>query len=79
VIVRAARIFPQVTVAVVVNPQKRDPFFTLEERMEMLRECSAGHPNVEVEHFRGLLAGFVRVRGFDVIVKGVAGRVGFRK
>src|SRR5580704_7156810 len=68
---RAAAIFSRVTVAVVVNPQKRDPLFSVEERERMLRESVAGLPNVEVEHFRGLLADFVREVGADVIVKGL--------
>lgn len=71
VVARAAAIFPLVTVAVVVNPQKRDPFFTLDEREEMLRACVARHPNVRVRHFRGLLADFVRDEQADVIVKGL--------
>jgi pantetheine-phosphate adenylyltransferase len=71
VIARAATIFPSVTVAVVVNPQKRDPFFTLDEREEMLRRCTSQYNNVHVSHFRGLLAGFVRRLNADVIVKGL--------
>lgn len=71
VIERAAAIFPLVTVAVVVNPQKRDPFFTLDEREEMLRACLAKYANVRVAHFRGLLADFVLQEKIDVIVKGL--------
>jgi len=71
VIDRAAAIFPLVTVAVVVNPQKRGPLFSLEERDEMLRACTAPYPNVRVSHFRGLLAGFVTEARADVIVKGL--------
>ncbi len=71
VIVRTARIFPLVTVAVVVNPQKRDPFFGLEEREELLRRCTADLGNVRVAHFRGLLADFAREVKADVIVKGL--------
>jgi pantetheine-phosphate adenylyltransferase len=71
IIQRAAAVFPRVTVAVVVNPQKRDPLFTLDEREQMLRECVAEFPNVEVDHFRGLLADFVSSKRADVIVKGL--------
>lgn len=71
VIDRAAKIFPIVTVAVVVNPQKRGPLFSLEEREQMLRACTAPYSNVRVAHFRGLLAGFVADSGADVIVKGL--------
>ncbi|HTV72857.1 MAG TPA: pantetheine-phosphate adenylyltransferase [Candidatus Acidoferrales bacterium] len=71
VIARAAAIFPKVTVAVVVNPQKRDPFFAIDEREEMLRACVSGFANVRVEHFRGLLANFVRAEHAQVIIKGL--------
>ena len=71
VIARAAKIFPIVTVAVVVNPQKRDPFFRLDDREEMLRSCTAEFSNVRVAHFRGLLADFVKSVDADVIVKGL--------
>ena len=71
VVERAAAIFPIVTVAVVVNPQKRGPFFSLDEREEMLRRCTTSYPNVRVAHFRGLLADYVRHIEADVIVKGL--------
>jgi len=71
VIARAAAIFPVVTVAVVVNPQKRSPFFTLDEREEMLRRCTVAYPNVRVNHFRGLLADYIKRIAADVIVKGL--------
>jgi len=71
IIVRASAVFPHVTVAVVVNPQKRDPLFTLDERERMLRECTATLKNVDVDHFGGLLADFVVRKAADVIVKGL--------
>jgi pantetheine-phosphate adenylyltransferase len=71
VIERAANCFGELLVAVVVNPQKRNPMFALEEREAMLRECVAHLPNVRVEHFRGLLADYVRAAQVDVIVKGL--------
>ena len=71
VIARASRYFGDLIVAVVVNPQKREPMFTLEEREAMIRECVKDLPNVRVEHFRGLLADYVQDREADVIVKGL--------
>jgi pantetheine-phosphate adenylyltransferase len=71
VIERAAAIFPRVLVAVVVNPQKRETLFTLDERKKMIAESVAGLANVEVSDFRGLLADFVRRVGVGVIVKGL--------
>lgn len=71
VIERAARYFEELIVAVVVNPQKREPMFTLEEREAMIRDCVAHLPNVRVEHFRGLLADYVSKERAAVIVKGL--------
>jgi len=71
VIERAAAVFDKVLVAVVVNPQKREPLFTLPEREAMIRESVARLENVEVTHFRGLLADFVKSVGASVIVKGL--------
>ncbi len=71
VIARAATVFASVTVAVVVNPQKRSPFFSVDEREEMLRRCTGAYANVRVAHFRGLLADFVSRIEADVIVKGL--------
>ena len=71
VVERAAQIFDDVIVAVVVNPQKRDPLLSLDEREQMIRDAAAHLPNVTVDHFRGLLADFVRNREATVIVKGL--------
>ena len=71
VIERAAGYFGELVVAVVVNPQKRTPMFSLEEREEMLAACVANLSHVRVEHFRGLLAEYVKAAQADVIVKGL--------
>jgi len=71
VVERAARCFGELVVAIVVNPQKRQPMFSLDERVAMLKECVAGIPNARVEHFRGLLADYVKAAQADVIVKGL--------
>jgi pantetheine-phosphate adenylyltransferase len=71
VIERAANCFGELLVAIVVNPQKRRPMFSLDERVAMLKKCIAGVANARVEHFRGLLAGYVKAAQADVIVKGL--------
>ena len=71
VIERAAGIFESVLVAVVVNPQKRESLFELDERKRMIVESVAALPNVAVTDFRGLLADFVKRVGVGVIVKGL--------
>lgn len=71
VIERAARCFGELLVAIVVNPQKRAPMFSLEEREDVLKACVTKLQNVRVEHFTGLLADYVRAARADVIVKGL--------
>lgn len=70
VIERAAKIFDELIVAVTTNPAKT-PWFTLEERVEMLKECCSHLPNVTVEAFDGLLVNFVRQKRAKVIIKGL--------
>jgi pantetheine-phosphate adenylyltransferase len=68
---RAAAIFPRILVAVVVNPQKREPLFTLDERKQMIVAATKHLVNVDVQDFRGLLADFAKQAGAKVIVKGL--------
>ena len=71
VIERAAVVFPRLLVAVVVNPQKREPLFTLDERKHMIEAATKHLGNVDVEDFRGLLADFAKRVGAGLIVKGL--------
>ena len=71
IIERAARHFDEVVVAVIRNPQKTQSLFTLEERQEMLRECTANLSNIRIEFFKGLLVDFAREHGANAIVKGL--------
>ncbi len=70
IIERCAERFEQVIVAVLVNVEK-EPLFSAQERLEMLRLCCGHLPNVEVDGFSGLLVDYVRRRGADFIVKGL--------
>ncbi|MFE5287346.1 pantetheine-phosphate adenylyltransferase [Nocardia sp. NPDC056611] len=70
VIARAAEQFDEVVVTVVVNPNKQG-MFTVEERMELIREVTAHLPNVRVESWRGLLVDFAKQQGVTAIVKGL--------
>ena len=67
---RAAALFDEVIVAVGVN-QSKSRLFSAEERIEMLREVCAPHPNVTVDGFTGLLTDFCAERGVQAIVKGL--------
>ena len=69
IIQRSARIFEHVIVAVFHNPYKK-PMFTMEERVEMLKE-SITLPNVSVDCFEGLLIDYARQKSANVIVRGI--------
>ena len=70
IIERAAGLFDEVIVAVATNLDKA-PLFTVEERVEMLREACRRLPNVSVEVFTGLLVRYAGARKANVIVKGL--------
>ncbi|NPV71695.1 MAG: pantetheine-phosphate adenylyltransferase [Firmicutes bacterium] len=70
VIARSAPLFDRLIVTVFVNPVKK-PLFTVEERVEMIREAVEGLPNVEVDSSDGLLTEYARRRGACCIVKGL--------
>ena len=71
IIETAARLFDELIVAALRNPQKGEPLFSLEERRDMIAE-SVGHlPNVRVEFFGSLVVDVAREVGADVIVKGL--------
>jgi pantetheine-phosphate adenylyltransferase len=70
IVARAARLFDEVTVAVLVNPGKQ-ALFSIEERLAMLREVTVDLPGIRIEVFEGLLVDFCRERGIDAIVKGL--------
>lgn len=70
IIKRAASVFQQVNVAVMVNSSK-EPLFSVEERMELIREVTTSFPNVTVESSSGLLIDYAESVGASVIVRGL--------
>ena len=70
VIARAAALYDELVVAVLVNLGKAG-LFGVEERMALLREAVVDLPNVTVDSFEGLLVHYCRDRGIPVIVKGL--------
>jgi len=70
VIDRASRIFESIVVGVGINPDKQ-PMFSLEERVALVRESVAHLANVQVELFSGLSVAFVKARGARVLLRGV--------
>jgi pantetheine-phosphate adenylyltransferase len=70
VFVRAAAMADEVVVGVLVNHSKAG-LFTIDERIEMLREVVEPYGNIRVESFHGLLVDYCAERGITVIVKGL--------
>ena len=67
---RGSKIFDLLVVAILQNPEK-NPLFTTQERVEMLREVTQHCPNVEVETFNGLLVDYAVRRQARVILRGI--------
>ncbi len=70
VVQRAAGLYDELIVAVLVNPGKAG-LFSVEERMDLLREAVADLSNVVVDSFEGLLVDYCRSHDVPVIVKGL--------
>lgn len=70
IIRRAANIFDELIVCVMVNAGK-NPMFTLDERVELIQRVTAGIPNLTVKSSNKLLAEFAREEGSCVIIKGL--------
>ena len=70
VIWRGLKLFDTIIVAIARNGSK-SPLFTVEERLEMLKEVFKGVPNVQVDSFDGLLVDYVVDRGADTILRGL--------
>jgi pantetheine-phosphate adenylyltransferase len=67
---RASKVFDRLIVAVLRNMEKQ-PLFTLDERVAMLREVTRDWGNVEVDVFDGLLVDYARRRHARVILRGI--------
>ncbi|MBN2327293.1 MAG: pantetheine-phosphate adenylyltransferase [Candidatus Omnitrophica bacterium] len=67
---RGVRIFDRLIVAVVTNPRKT-PLFSIDERLDMLREATKGMGDIELDAFDGLLVRYVRQKKANVILRGL--------
>ena len=67
---RASRLFDEVIIGVLINNSKSS-MFTIEERLGMLTEATAGYENVRVASFHGLLVDFCRAQQAAVVIKGL--------
>ena len=76
IIERAAKLYDELTIGIIVNPSKRS-MFSLEERVDMIRETVRKLDNVKVDCFSGLLADYVNENGFNVVVRGLRAAMDF--
>jgi pantetheine-phosphate adenylyltransferase len=70
VIARARKLFDEVIVAVAHNVEK-EPLFTLEERLELLRKTIGEQPGVRIGQFDGLLVDFAETEQADAVIRGL--------
>lgn len=70
IIRRAALMYDELVVVVLINDAKK-PLFTVEERVEMLKETLGELPNVTVKASPGLTVNFARKEGASVIIRGI--------
>ena len=70
IVERAARMYDEVTIAVLTNRNKAG-LFTVDERRDMLTEVTTDYPNVTIDTFEGLVVDYCRVHDIPVIVKGL--------
>jgi pantetheine-phosphate adenylyltransferase len=70
IVSRAARLADELIVAVLRNPNKT-ALFSVDERLEMLREVTKGFDNVRVTKFKGLIVDFCKANDVSAIVKGL--------
>ncbi|MCD8502761.1 MAG: pantetheine-phosphate adenylyltransferase [Bacillaceae bacterium] len=70
IITRGSKVFDKVIVAVLNNKSKQ-PLFTVEERVDLLREVTKEIKNVEVDAFNGLLIDYAKQKNANTIIKGL--------
>jgi pantetheine-phosphate adenylyltransferase len=74
IIERGCKLFDEIIISILINPDKQ-PFFTIEERVEMLtevvRDISQGGCKVRVDSFRGLLVNYAVAQKANAIVRGI--------
>ncbi len=67
---RSLRLFDEVIIAILINPEKQS-LFTTEERKEMIQEIFKNTPRVAVDTFDGLLVNYAKKKGASVVIRGI--------
>lgn len=71
IIKRSSQIFDKLIVGVLINPDKKNALFQIDERVNLIEKVTKDIPNVEVRSFKGLLVDFMRDINANVIIKGL--------
>ena len=71
IVTRASRHFDEVVVLVTGNPTKTSGLFSIDERVELIREVIAHLPNVRVDSWGGLLVDYTSAHHITALVKGL--------
>ena len=70
IIERTSKLFDKVIAVVLVNPTK-NPTFTTEERVDLIRRVTTHIPNVEVDSYTGLVADYAKLKNAHTLIKGL--------
>jgi pantetheine-phosphate adenylyltransferase len=71
IIKRALPLFDEVHIAVIQNPTKSTPFFSIQERIQLIKELFHDNPAIMIEGFEGLLADYARQKNIFTIIRGL--------
>ncbi|MDD8025507.1 MAG: pantetheine-phosphate adenylyltransferase [Acidobacteriota bacterium] len=70
IILRGAKLFPRIIVAVLENP-KKETLFATDERIEIIREIFRDQAGIQAVHFHGLLVRFAEENGARIVIRGL--------
>lgn len=71
IIKRASKVVDELIIGVLINHAKKTPMFTLQERVELLKEATKDFPNVTVKMFDGMTVEFARENDAHLIIRGL--------
>jgi pantetheine-phosphate adenylyltransferase len=71
IIKRGTKVFDHVIVAVLHNSGKQQPLFSVEERVELLKQSTSSLPNIEIDFFEGLMIDYARKKKVNAVLRGL--------
>jgi len=71
IIERSSKLMDKLIVSVLINPNKDKALFSVDERMQMLKEATSQLSNIEIDSFSGLLVEYAKYKDANIIVRGL--------